>query len=249
MKIIFVGVGDAFDENYPNNSHLLIAEHSNILFDCGYSVPRQWWRMGYDRDFLDAIYISHRHADHFFGLPIMLMRMWEDGRTKPITIISQKKMVGLLESLTDVAYKGFLKNFKFKIKFIGVKPGKSLIFNELSLSFAPTIHSIDNLAVRVTDGKASYCYSGDGQFIKQTEELYKSSDLLIQETYLYDEKKSGHACITDTLEMAERLNIKTLALTHLNRYFRKNQLPGLKEKIVSQKVKILIPEPSDEFEL
>jgi len=89
MNIKFLGVGEAFDERYPNNSHVLVANNTNLLVDCGYSVPQQWWKLGKDANFLDAIYISHKHADHFFGLLVLLMRIWEEGRTKPLAVICQ----------------------------------------------------------------------------------------------------------------------------------------------------------------
>ncbi len=249
MKIKFLGVGEAFDSILPNNSHLLESEKTKLLVDCGYSIPQQWFKLEKEADFIDAIYISHKHADHYFGLPILLMRMWEERRTKPLTLICQKELVNFFKNFIELAYKGFSKKFKYETNFIGVKNKQIIKFNDLELSFAPTIHSIENLAIKVNDSKISYCYSGDGQFTKETERLYKDSDLVIQETYLYDERKIGHACIKDSIKMAEKQNIKCLALTHLQRDFRKNDLPRIKDKIKNDKVKIIIPEPLDEYEL
>lgn len=171
MQIKFLGVGEAFDNNLPNNSHLLESEKTKMLVDCGYSVPQQWFKLNKDADFLDAIYISHKHADHFFGLPMVLMRMWEEGRTKPITIICQKELIEFFRDFTEVAYRDFSKKFKYEINFIGAKYGQTIEFNDLKLSFAPTIHSIENLAIKVSNEENSYCYSGDRQFIEETVEL------------------------------------------------------------------------------
>ncbi len=249
MKIIFLGTGEAFDDILPNNSHLLVSEKIKMLVDCGYSVPQQWFKLAKEADFLDAIYISHKHADHFFGLPMILMRMWEEGRTKPITIICQKGLVEFFKSFTQVAYRGFPAKFKYKINFTGVQSGQTIDLDNLKLSFVSTVHSIDNLAIKITDDKNSYCYSGDGQFTKDTIKLYKDCKLVIQETYLYDEKKIGHACITDSIAMAEENNIKCLALTHLQRDFRKNELPKIRREIKGDKVEIFVPEPMDEFNI
>jgi ribonuclease Z len=247
VKIIFLGVGEAFDNTLPNNSHLLMTGKTNMLLDCGYSVPQQWWKLGKDPNFLDAIWISHKHADHFFGLPIILMRMWEEGRTKPMTVFCEQERLEFFKGFLETAYMGFSSKFSYDIHFVGVVTGQTIAFNELKLQFAPTIHSISVLAIQVSDGTHTYCYSGDGQFVDETVALYKNCDLVIQETYLYDEKKIGHACITDSIKMAEEHNIKCLVLTHMQRDFRKNELPKLLDKIKSDKVKILIPEPLDEF--
>ena len=132
---------------------------------------------------------------------------------------------------------------------MGVQSQQTVKFNGSELSFASMVHSISVLAIKISDGVHAYCYSGDGQFTDEAVALYKNCDLVIQETYLYDKKIFGHACITDAISMAEENNVTCLALTHLQRDFRKNDLPGLRGNIKSDKVKILVPEPHDEYQL
>lgn len=249
MKIIFLGIGPACDENYPNNSQIVISNKINLLVDCGYSVPTQFWRHNSNPNFLDAIYISHQHADHFFGLPALLLRMWEDGREKDVTIICQKELRDSFEEFMGYAYKGFLEKFKYKINFIESKNGGNLEFGDLNLSFCKTAHSGENLAIRISNFEESIIYSGDGSPLDAN--FYKNTDILVQETFLYNEEKEGHASIVFAIKFAEDNNIKTLALTHMSRNFRKNELPKLRDKIIgsSQKVKIIIPEPLEEYDL
>lgn len=248
MKIIFLGVGEAFDENVPNNSHLIISEKTKMLLDCGMTVAPQVWKFNPDPNFLDAIYISHWHADHYFGLPGILLRTWEKERTRPITIISKKGFIEQFEKLMDLAYLGFKDKFKFEIKIIEVDEGQKLNFNDLELSFAKTVHSGENLAIKISDGNKIMVYGGDGSPVEGND-FYKNLDLLILETYLYDKEIIGHACVIGAIKFAEDNNIKCLALTHINRDFRKNELPKVKDKIKSDKVKIIIPEPMDEYNL
>jgi len=247
MKVIFLGVGEAFDENMPNTSILVISDKTNLLLDCGCTTPTQLWKFNDDQLFLDAIYITHPHADHYFGIPALFVRMWEEKRKKPITIICQKGLRKVIKELMEYGYKGFAKDFKFKINFIEVEEGQTIQFNDLKLSFAFTEHSASNLAIKINDGKKSFCYSGDGEFNEKTEELYKNSDLVIHEAYLYDEKKIGHGCITDLIKMAERNNIKCLALTHINRFLRRKRLESIKKRVSNKKVKVIIPNSFEEF--
>jgi ribonuclease BN (tRNA processing enzyme) len=248
MKIIFLGVGEAFDENLPNNSQIVISEKTNLLVDCGFSVPQQLWKYNSNPNFLDAIYISHQHADHFFGLPALLLRMWEGGRQKDFNIICQKSFKEFFNEFMEIAYKDFMQKFDYKINLIESEEGKEIKFNDLKLSFSKTIHFGDNLAVKITDGKNIYAYSGDGSPQAETD-FYKNLDLLILETYLYDIEKIGHSSIVSGIKFAEENNTKCLALTHINRDFRKNELSKIKNKIKSDKVKIIIPEPMDEITL
>jgi len=248
MRFIFLGVGEAFDENYPNNSHLVITERTKLLLDCGMTAAPQVWKFNPDPNLLDAIYISHWHADHYFGLPGLLLRMWEGGRTMPVTIISRKGFKEQFKKLMDLAYLGFQEKFKFEINILEAEVGKETKFNDLSLSFTKTVHSSENLAVKISDNKNTIAYSGDGSPIAGTD-FYNNLDLLILETYLYDKEIIGHSSIVSAISFAEKNNVKCLALTHINRDFRKNDLPKIREKIKSDKVKIIIPEPLQEYDL
>ena len=248
MKIIFLGVGEAFDKDLPNNSHIIESDDTRILLDCGFSIPQQLWRLNEDPDFLDAIYISHQHGDHYLGLPALLLRMWEAGRTRDLTLICQKGFKKSFKYFMDISYKGFMKKFKYKINLIESKEVKTVKFQGLNLSFNKTVHSGDNLAIKVADAYGTIGYGGDGSPIDGTD-FYKNLDLLILETYLYNKEIIGHSSIISAVSFAEKNNVKCLALTHINRDFRKNELSGIKDKIKSNKVKIIIPEPLEEYNL
>jgi ribonuclease Z len=250
MTIVFLGVGEAFDENLPNNSQLVMSGKTNLLLDCGWTVPTQIWKYSkdksLDKDLIDAIYISHQHGDHFCGLPALLLRMWEEGRKKDLTIICQKNFKEKFREFMDFVYLGFMDKFNYKINLVEAVDGGEVKFNDLNLSFEETVHSGKNLAIKINDGKNNFCYSGDGS-PKEGSGFYKNVDLAILETYLYDNEKIGHSTIVGAIKFAEENNIKCLALTHINREFRKNELPGLKNKIKGDKVKIIIPEPLEEY--
>lgn len=254
MKIVFLGVGEAFDEEFSNNSHLILSD-TTLLLDCGYSVPRQLWKYNADPSFVDAVYISHRHADHYFGIPPLLVRMMEEKRTKALTILCQKGLKILIKRLIELGYQGSAKKFGFKVNFIEVEEGKTLSLNELKLSFAPTIHSVNNLAIKIISAgsieqsakRYIVCYSGDGMFNEKTEKLYRNADLIIHEAFTFDFKINGHACMYDLIMMAKRNNIKCMAFTHIHREVRRKQMELIKQTITNEKIKIIIPEPFEEY--
>ncbi len=248
MKIIFLGVGEAFDENYPNNSQLIVTEKTKLLLDCGPTGALQMWKFNPDPSFLDAIYISHWHADHYFGLPGLLLRTWEKERTRPITIISRKGFKKQFDKLMDLAYLGFREKFKYEINILEVEAGQEIKFNDLFLNFAPTVHSGENLAIKISDGNKIMAYGGDGSPVEGND-FYKNLDLLILETYLYDKEIIGHSSMVSAISFSQINNVKCLALTHINRDFRKNELPKIRDKIKIKKVKIIIPESMDEYSL
>ena len=59
--MVFLGVGEAFDETLPNTSILvrcgLGASRVTVLLDCGFTAPPQFWRAEPSADALDAVWI------------------------------------------------------------------------------------------------------------------------------------------------------------------------------------------------
>ncbi|MBP9839322.1 MAG: MBL fold metallo-hydrolase, partial [Proteobacteria bacterium] len=88
MEIEFIGSGAAHDPKRGNVS-ILINSESKILLDTGFMNVISYFEKGWDANFIDAIYISHFHADHFFALIPLISKMVYAGRTKKLTLIGQ----------------------------------------------------------------------------------------------------------------------------------------------------------------
>ncbi len=246
MKVIFLGVGEAFDERYPNHSHLVFSDKTALLLDCGDSAVRQLWKYTKDHSLIDALYITHRHSDHLFGIPALLGRMLEEERKKPLTIICSEQLKSDIERLTEHSYFG-INSYGFEIKFIIAKDKESINFNDLKLSFAKTGHTAYNLAIRIDDGKNIVCYSGDGPFDEETEKIYKNADILMHECYMFDQRIKGHVAAVDVFEMAKRNNVKCLALGHFKRAFNDETREKVKDAIPATGLKIILPQPLEEY--
>ncbi len=93
MRVCFLGVGEAFDEHYPNTSLLVSLPGpeggSNVLLDCGFTSPAAYYRHAPEDartgSALEAVWVSHFHGDHFLGLPLFLLRLWEEELDRPLT--------------------------------------------------------------------------------------------------------------------------------------------------------------------
>lgn len=246
MKVVFLGTGEAFDERYPNHSHLILSDKTVLMLDCGDSAVRQLWKYTKDHSSVDALYISQRHSDHLFGIPALLGRMLEEGRKKDLIIICTEEIKNDVKRLAEHAYFG-IDSFGFKINFLIVEDSGKIKFNDLNLSFAKTLHTAYNLAIRIEDGKSVVCYSGDGPFDNGTEELYKDADLLMHECYMFDKRIVGHVAAVDIFEMAKRKNVKCLALAHFKRAFSDETRAKIREEVPKLGLKIIIPEPLEEY--
>ena len=145
MKVVFLGVGEAFDERYPNHSHLVLSAKTALMLDCGDSAVRQLWKYTKDHSLVNALYITHRHSDHLFGIPALLGRMLEEGRKKNLTIICSEQLKSDVERLTEHAYFG-INSYGFEITSL-IQP--AIFF--ISCSFIPLV-VIAGVPILIPDG-------------------------------------------------------------------------------------------------
>jgi len=220
MRVVFLGVGDAFDENALNVSMVVESRtrRTRILLDCGFTVPVQLWKYDCDPNCLDAIYISHFHADHTFGIPPLITRMGEDGRTKPLAIIGQVGTRRYICDLMEYGFPSILERLGYVLEFKEVST--HLPFGEFELAFANARHSICCLAVRMRERDRTISYSGDGEPTPSTVTLYHESDLLIHEAYSEEERVPGHATVAQVFAAAKSARVRKLGLVHMRRAFR-----------------------------
>lgn len=249
MRVQFIGVGEAFDETLFNNSQLLEWSGCRLLIDCGYAVPLSLWKLRPDPDLVDAVYISHRHADHYFGLPSYIVRLAEDGRKRDLEVLCSQGMKDTILEMIEYGYMALMPKLGFQTVFREVPAGEPVEYRGAILEFAASAHPVRNLAIAVTVNGKKYAYSGDGNFTPHTRELYRNCSFLVHEAYEFEVEKFGHACIKNLVKMAEDADVKVLALTHLERDLRRKRLPEIREYVSSSRVRVIVPEVGDIYEV
>jgi ribonuclease Z len=254
MKVIFLGVGEACDERLPNTSLWIQTQvgeqRRSVLLDCGFTAPSLYWQQTSDQEDLDALWISHFHGDHFFGVPALLLRFWEMGRTKPLVIVGQTGVESILRQAMELAYPGFINKLKYSLEFTEMEPGRRARAVGLEWSTAQSIHGQKNLAVRIEDGQHSVFYSGDGLFGPGTLTLARSCSLAVHEAFRLDSITPGHGTVRQCIGFARETGAARLALVHVQRDERRERyrdiLGLLKE---NSDLHVILPEPGDELEL
>lgn len=246
MKITFLGTGESSDQNNLNIS-VLVESKINILLDCGFSVPFQLWRYNENPEFLDAIYITHFHADHAFGLPLLLIDMKDRKRKKPFTIIGQKGIKSYVYIICKLAYLNFVGDMEKRkiIRFLEIKD--KFNFRGLRFETAKTRHPRPNYSVKITDKGKSIFYSGDGATLKKTKKILKNCDLIVQECFTVNEKKEGHFSLIEILDYFKDINYGKLALVHINKKVRKEQKNKILKMIKGKN--IFMPKPMQSLRL
>jgi len=228
--LVFLGVGEAFDEKIPNTSMLVRTDIDgkpvSLLLDCGYSVPPKLWQQEMQPDTLDGIWISHFHADHAFGLPALLVRFLEEQRKKDLCFLGQKGIESFVLKCLDLAYPNFFPRLGFSLRFEEVEPGKPLMAFGFSWSSAVSNHTQRDLALRLEAKGKTLFYSGDGRPTSETRSLAEGVDIIVHE--------------------ARTCRAKRLALVHIKRDIRRERFEEISKLARSvQEVEVIIPEPGD----
>lgn len=254
MKVVFLGVGEACDERIPNTSLWVQTEgdgrRRSVLLDCGFTVPSLYWQQTVDQEDLDALWISHFHGDHFFGVPAMLLRFWEMKRKKPLAILGQTGVEDVIRKTMELAYPAFFDKLTYRTEFQEIEPGERVRAVGLEWSAAQSIHGQRNLSVRIEDGRHAVFYSGDGLFSPETLSLARNCHLVVHEAFRLEPRTPGHGTVRQCIDFAREAAASILALVHLQRDERREryrEILGLLKE--TGDLHVILPGPGEELEL
>ena len=88
IKIVFLGTSSGAPSPERNVSSVaMVLDGAVLLFDCGEGTQQQLLRAPVRSGPIEAIFITHLHGDHVYGLPGLLATMSLNGRTAPLAIV------------------------------------------------------------------------------------------------------------------------------------------------------------------
>ncbi|MFZ5797111.1 MAG: MBL fold metallo-hydrolase [Desulfobulbus sp.] len=249
MKLSFLGVGEACDPDHGNTSFQVVTANGvHLLCDCGFTIPHTYFAASRDGEQLDLVWISHFHGDHFFGMPLLLLRLWEMGRRRPLTICGQRGVGEQIMKAMELAFSGFAEKLSFEVRFVEVDPGRPHTVAGLTMRTVETVHGQRNLGLFLDDGEKKLYYSGDGRPTTEVVDLVRHSDLAVHEAFKLNDEFSYHGSITGCLQLAEKSGVRSLALVHLERNFRRDESQTI-NTILQRNSHLILPVRGTELEI
>src|SRR3990172_10388524 len=110
LDLLFLGSGNAFAPGRYWSSFLL---NGRYLFDASPVVLPHLKRCKVQLEEIEAVFISHFHADHFFGLPFLLLEYAEmTPRASDLAIIGPPGIQERLRVVTEAGFPNVLKKQK-----------------------------------------------------------------------------------------------------------------------------------------
>ena len=252
MHVHFLGVGEACDPERFNTSLLVVSGSKNhyILLDCGFTTPHRYFADCSDANQLDALWISHFHGDHFFGIPLLLLRFWEMGRTKPLLMVGLPGLKERVEKIVALAYPAFLEKLQYALQYREIEDGGSVQAAGFLWQMAAMEHSQPCLALKVSAGGKSLFYSGDGRPTLGSANLAKGCTLMVHEAYRIVGETANHGSLAGCLALARQAGCEKLAIVHVAYHERDRKKVEIQRFLrESGLLGAFLPEPGERLSL
>ena len=117
MRLTFLGTSAGIPTRSRNTTALALALDDAkdwYLIDCGEATQHQLLKTQYSAARLKAVFITHVHGDHCYGLPGLIASAHMQGRTAPLTICAPdgiEQMVRAVIAHTDLSHLRYPLNF------------------------------------------------------------------------------------------------------------------------------------------
>lgn len=170
---------------------------------------------------IDAVVISHMHADHFIDVIAMryALKYGERSHDRRVALYLPPGGDRTLETLVSAFAPESHHDFMGEVFDVRTyDPDDSLAIGDARLRFAPTAHYIPTFAIRCESGSASVTYSADTAPDDAVVALARGASLFLCEATLSPEGEAdiprGHLSARQAGMLAARADVETLVLTH-----------------------------------
>ncbi len=147
IDVCLLGTGGMFPLPERALTALYVRYQSNaILIDCGEGTQTAMRSAALRFKSIDAILITHFHADHISGLPGLLLTIGNEGRTEPLHLYGPEGLEGVVNSLRAI-----VPELPFELRFHEFTWGVTEKFScaGLELTVFPANHGIPCLGYRL----------------------------------------------------------------------------------------------------
>lgn len=200
--------GSSYDQTLrqPCSSYLIETEGAALLLDCGHGSFASYNELAPETR-LDAIFVSHAHADHVADLEAFMnsTEIWRDRRR---LLASAETMAAIvrapLELVDDI--------------LVVVSDASRIDETNFAMEFSETTHQMANLATCVSIGGRRVVYGADTGPTWVVPANFVGADIALVECTLEirtGEDSEFHLDAVEAAALARELSPRTMVITHV----------------------------------
>jgi len=222
MRLHFIGSGDAFGSGGRLNPCFhVVGKQVNFLIDCGASSLIGLKHQRIALNDIQAIFITHFHADHFGGIPFFILdAQFLLKRSKPLTIAGPTGLAQWYERVLETSFPGSSRTKqKFPLSLVELKPSERASVAGVKVIPFQAHHGTPDgpfFAYRLEAEGRTIAYTGDTEWTDELIGAGSHADLLVAEAYFFDKKVRFHLDLASLLEKLPLIQPKRLILTHMS---------------------------------
>jgi ribonuclease Z len=230
LRMTLLGVGTAVPDQDRENTHMIWeAPDGLLLIDAGGSTFQRLLRAGLDPLKLRGVFLTHSHADHVNGLPVLLFHLKLAGYSGALPIYGNEPTLALARRIIEAFS---LDDIQVPVEWIAVAGGQELPLggDAYRLRVADTVHSRPCLALRFEErsGGKALVYSADTEPCPSVQALANGAAILIHEATVA-EPFAGHTTPRQAGTVAANAGAQRLVLVHFSPKYTMSAAQAIEE--------------------
>lgn len=215
--LYLLGTGAVMSDPWRTTTMLgLENESSLLLIDCGADAVQRFKSAGVDPSGLRQLIVTHEHADHIAGFPLLIERLWVEGLRGDFHVYGLRSAIDQARRVHDAFdtadWEGYPSIVYHEVPY---EAGATVLSDGAwHITAAPGLHAVPVIGLRIVDQVAGgvLVYSADTAKSPVIAELAQGAQLLVHEA---TGDLPGHSTAVEAAEVADAAGVDELILTHL----------------------------------
>lgn len=225
MRAILLGTSNAIPTAQADHTYFVLDLLSGpVLIDCGGAPGHRLLQLGLDPLRLQAVFLTHAHADHIYGLPALVQHLWLARPEKELLVLGLEETLRAGRSLVEDGFG--LGQARIRWQPLPAEAGYPAWQGDgLSLTSFPVRHVRPTLGLSI----GQLTYSCDTAPCPEVVEAARGARVLVHEATVL-EPSEGHSTLEDAARAAAEAEVEELVAIHLHPRWQEDD-PGAAELV------------------